>query len=77
MKYRDRDLHLCFPSKDEWFVYPREELLDKILAVTRIAETDSGKLGGGYSFPTVSNQLREMLHPYRLVAEEARGLASV
>lgn len=74
-KYINRELHVCFPSGGEWFLYPHDELLEKVLSATRIADTDSWRQKGGYSFPGVPRKLRAMLHPYRLVAEEARGLA--
>ena len=73
-KYMSRDLHLCFPSGGEWFLYPHDEMLATVLDQTGIGRTDSWKLRGSYSFPKVSTQLRRLLEPYRLVAEEARGL---
>jgi hypothetical protein len=72
-KYIDRDLHVCFPAGDQWFLYPHDELLLKVLAETGIGETDSWKKQGGYSFPKLSQKLRAILGPYRLEAEEARG----
>src|SRR6266481_1180700 len=26
-KYRDRDIHICFPCDGHWFIYPHDELL--------------------------------------------------
>jgi hypothetical protein len=75
-KYRDRDLHVCFPSDGEWFLYPHDELPEEVLRVTNIANTDSWKQHGAWSFPTIPKTLREMLQPYRLVAEEARGITT-
>jgi hypothetical protein len=48
-KYIGRDLHICFPNREEWFVYPHDEFLKTVLAGTNIAETSSWKDGGGYS----------------------------
>ncbi|MFZ3210893.1 MAG: hypothetical protein WA188_05210 [Terriglobales bacterium] len=75
-KYRRRDLYVCFPSGDEWFLYPHDELLEEVLRATNIPNTDSWKQHGAWSFPTISRALREMLQPYRLVAEEARGITT-
>jgi hypothetical protein len=75
-KYCGRDLYVCFPSGDEWFLYPHDELLNKALGSTRIGDTESWKQHGAYSFPRISEALREMLQPYRLVAEEARGITT-
>jgi hypothetical protein len=73
-KYIGRELHLCFPTGDAWFLYPHDELLSQVLAETGIAETDSWKAQGGYSFPRVSKKLRALLDPYGLAVEEARGI---
>jgi len=75
-KYEGFGLHICFPERDGWFIYPHDELLQMIMTETGIAESDSWKVNGGYSFPTLSKQLRSMLKPYRLAAEKARGIES-
>jgi len=76
-KYVGRDLHICFPDGNEWFLYPHDDFLETILASTNIGETSSWKDQGGYSFPSISRKLREFLEPYRLVAEPARGAVPV
>ncbi len=73
-KYLRRDLHVCFPSNDEWFLYPHDELLEKVLS-THIAGTESWDQKDEYSFPRIPDKLRAVLHPYRLIAEQARGMA--
>lgn len=75
-KYRGKDLHICFPNDGDWYIYPHDELLKRVLAETEIGDTASWRERGGYSFPTLSKKLRELLQPYRLVAEEACGLPS-
>jgi hypothetical protein len=75
-KYRGKDLYICFPCGAHWYLYPHDEVLDRVLAEMTIGETVSWKERGGYSFPTLSKKLREILEPYRLVADEARGLTS-
>jgi hypothetical protein len=75
-EYRGKDLFICFPDGKEWYLYPHDEVLNKVLAGTDVGGTVSWKERGGYSFPTLSKKLRQLLEPYRLVAEEARGLTS-
>jgi hypothetical protein len=75
-KYRNRGLYLCFPIGDVWFLYPHDELLSEVLAKTTVGRTKSWKSQGAYSFPRVSKRLRALLDPYRLEAEEARGIPS-
>ncbi len=72
--YCGKDLHICFPDGGQWYLYPHDELLNQI--ETDIGDTVSWKDRGGYSYPTLSKRLRLLLEPYRLVAEEARGVSS-
>jgi hypothetical protein len=65
-KYLGRDLHVCFASSGAWYIYPHDELLAIVLANTTIETTDSWIRGGGYSFPTLSKKLRELLRPYKI-----------
>lgn len=67
-KYKGRDLHICFPDDGQWFLYPHDELLNEILAVSTVASTESWVRHGRYSFPRLSKKLRELLEPYRLRA---------
>ncbi len=66
-KYLGRNLHVCFRSEGVWYVYPHDELLQRVLDVTRIRRTDSWKERGQYHFPTLSKRLRSLLAPYRIV----------
>jgi hypothetical protein len=75
-KYCGKDLYVCFPCDGNWYLYPHDEVLDRVLAEMKIGETASWTDRGGYSFPTLSKKLREILEPYRLVAEAGRGLTS-
>jgi hypothetical protein len=76
VKYRSKDLYICFPCDGNWYLYPHDEVLDCVLAEMTIANTVSWKDRGGYSFPTLSRKLREILEPYRLVADVPRGITS-
>ncbi len=67
-KYLGRELHVCFPHNGEWFLYPHDELLAKVLATSSVATSESWATGGGYSFPRLSKKLKELLAPHRLKA---------
>lgn len=69
-KYRNKELWVTFPDGADWFLYPHDDLLARVLAETNVANTASWKDEGGYTFPTLSAQMREMLEPFRLVAAE-------
>ena len=66
-KYKGKDIWICFRDGSQWYVYPHDEILDRVLAETNVANTDSWKKPDGmYSFPSISQQLANILAPYRL-----------
>jgi hypothetical protein len=65
-KYMGKDLYVAFPAEGEWYLYPHDELLERVLATTRVGGTASWSANGGYTFPTLSQQMRELLAPYRI-----------
>ena len=66
-KYIGKNLFIAFHTKGDWFLYPHDELMNVVLAQTGIGATLSWKKKrGGYSFPKLSRQLRELLAPYRI-----------
>ena len=68
-KYRGKDLYVAFAEDEHWFLYPHDELLKRVLAETAISTTSSWSDGGGYSFPRVSKQLRQLLAPYETTGD--------
>ena len=72
-KYCDKGLYIAFFSKDgrddtrrHWYLYPHDEVLQKVLEMTGISRTHSWRVRGGYSFPKMSKQLCEILEPYQI-----------
>lgn len=65
-KYSGRGLHVCFRHEGDWYLYPHDELLTEVLAVTNVASSESWQVQGGYSFPGLSEKLRPLLASYRL-----------
>ena len=64
-KYQNRDIHICFRSGGQWFLYPHDSVMEHILASTNVGKTESWAKGL-YTFPTLSKELRAVLEPYRL-----------
>jgi len=63
-RYSRKDLWVTFCRKDEWYLFPHDEVLRIVLKRTTIGRTASWRLRGKYSFPTVSKTLKEILSPY-------------
>jgi hypothetical protein len=68
-KYMGHDLYICFPDRNQWFIYPHDELLQIVLEATTIGNTQSWA-SGGYSVGGLSKELRKLLEPYRLQEQE-------
>jgi hypothetical protein len=68
-KYIGKQLHIAFYDSERWYVYPHDELLQRVLLETNVGQTRSWIDVGLYSFPNLSRQLREMLEPYRVVGD--------
>jgi hypothetical protein len=66
-KYRGKQLLIAFPEGEEWYLYPHDELLDKIFTDTNIIEdTVSWRDRGGYSIGKLSNEMRHLLESYKI-----------
>ena len=52
-------------ERDEWYVYPHDELLAQVLP--GIGNSESWKETGLYSFPKLPKQLEAMLEPFKLL----------
>jgi hypothetical protein len=65
-KYQGRDLYVAFRRGEQWYLFPHDEVLEEILKITAVSTTKSWLDRGGYSFPTLSKKLRQILEPYRL-----------
>jgi hypothetical protein len=73
-KYQGKDLYVAFFCDGDWYLYPHDELLNQVLDQTGIGTTVSWIERGGYSFPKLSKQMRDLLKPYKICAATA-GLA--
>ena len=55
-KYVSKELWICFPSGRDWYLYPHDELIEKVLRETTVGESHSWMEAGLYSF----NRLRRI-----------------
>lgn len=68
-KYLGKNLFVAFHTEGDWYLYPHDELLERVLAESNIGETRSWAEEGLYTFPKLSRQLRETLSPYKIVGD--------
>ena len=65
-KYIKKDLWVCFRSDDIIYLYPHDELLEKLLKHGLMKNTESWDVKGGYSYPSLSKQLVQIIKEYKL-----------
>jgi len=67
-KYRNKNIHICFPNNNTWYLYDHDELLDILLQKysKTMAESVSWKLRDGYSWAKLSKDHLEILEKYKL-----------
>lgn len=65
-KYLRKSIHIAFPYGDVWFLYPHDELLERIHGLRGIKLTQTWTRKGEYSFSVPSKLLRQLLKPYEI-----------
>jgi hypothetical protein len=65
-KYRGKDLFICFRDHDHWYLYPHDEVLEKVLRDGKLTGTSSWDQKGGYDFPYLTPRLKAVLKPFLL-----------
>ncbi|MCX6572181.1 MAG: hypothetical protein NT006_12320 [Candidatus Aminicenantes bacterium] len=65
-KYIGKELCIAFRDKEQWYLYPHDELLQKHGAVSKFKQSKSWKRRGEYHLPSISARLRRMLKRYAL-----------
>lgn len=63
-KYSGKDIYVTFRDADTWYLYPHDELRDKLLESGLMAGSESWDQRGGYSWPRLSKQLRDIVAQY-------------
>jgi hypothetical protein len=69
-KYIGRDIHVCFPSGDTWYLFPHDEILNIIIDTKNIEESTSWMASGEYHYPSLSKEIKVLLEPYKLESME-------
>ncbi|MGA3264346.1 MAG: hypothetical protein ABSC47_09920 [Terracidiphilus sp.] len=65
-KYKGKDIYICFWDRGDWYIFPHDEILQRVLALGKLKGTNSWEVKGEYMFATVSKQLHELFKPFRL-----------
>ena len=72
-KYRGKQIYVMFFAAPHSYLYPHDLVLAEVLAKTTIGKTVSWSKRGGYSFPSMSKQMRQILGPYKVECLESNA----
>jgi hypothetical protein len=67
-KYKGKDLYIAFCCDREWYLYPHDEVLDRVLGETTIGASQSWLVDDCYTYPGLSEQMRALLRPHKIDA---------
>lgn len=67
-KYSGKNIYIAFPHKEDWYVFPHDEVMDILLANGFLTGTKSWDVGGAYSWGGLIGDRRELLKPYLVPA---------
>lgn len=71
-KYLGKSIYIAFPFRDAWYVYPHDELLEQIQAITKRPFPWPEK--EEYSYASIPKLLRQLLNPYLIEPARNRQL---
>jgi hypothetical protein len=70
-KYKSEDIYIAFPWDKHWYMYPHDELLEKVLATGIVGATSSWNDKGLFHFPKLSVEMLKFLEPYNILGDAA------
>jgi len=65
-KYQGKDLYIAFAEDGDWYMYPHDYLLRRLIKTNQIGPTSSWQERGGYSYRKMSVAMRNLVEPYRI-----------
>ena len=75
-KYMGKNLCIAFYYEPDWYLFPHDEVLAKVIAGNWLVGTSSWDDKGGYSFPSLGKKLRQLLEPYKIGRPTSFGESS-
>ena len=65
-KYLEKDIYIAFRDGEQWYLYPHDDLVDKLHHVGIAVNTSSWTVNGHYSWPTLSSHVKALLQRFSL-----------
>jgi hypothetical protein len=66
--YCEKDIHIAFQDREnsEWYVYPHDDIMAKVLATGRLVGTKSWDIKGSWSWSYIPPWLGDILNPWKI-----------
>ncbi len=67
-KYLEKNIYICFPDQNNWYLFPHDELLEFVLEKNNgeISNSKSWLKAGSYSYSGLGKQNKKILEKYKL-----------
>jgi len=66
-KYCGKDIWICFRDEDAIYLYPHDEVMDRVLKEAKFMKgSESWEVRGGYNRGSLSKELKDLMEKYRL-----------
>jgi len=65
-KYCEKDIHIAFRDDNDWYFYPHDELMNKLLENSFMAGCASWDDKGWYSWPSIPKKIKDIISIYKL-----------
>lgn len=65
-KYIGKNLHICFPENDDWYLYPHDKAIEDLKETNNFTNSSSWKDSGAYSWKITPKAILEYLDSYKL-----------
>ena len=65
-KYCEKDIYVAFRDDNDWYIYPHDELMNKLLENSFMVGSASWDDRGGYSWPSIPKKIKDIISIYKL-----------
>ena len=65
-KYIGKSLYITFPEREEWYLYPHDEVLYRISDLNQLINSDAWERSGLRHYRRIPNYCKELLSEYQI-----------
>ena len=65
-KYNGKEIYIAFNQDGQWYIYPHDQLQEKLLKIGLMSGSRSWDENGGYSWPNIPKNILEYICQYAI-----------